>query len=437
MKLLNITVGGFCNITRTTIECNGMVALVSPNNYGKTNLLIALHFAYDFISASPKARTAMMSSEACVPLVPTIQDENFLFEIILEDPDLDNPYRFIKYGFEFVWIRDDKSGCRIINEVIETSNKLGNRWTTYLKRAEGCYRKSYDTRSFRKIALDDNQLAIDVLTALEDIDINPVIHSIKQTTFAFFASLEASNRFNTPPFELNPAINGSFHDSSDDDLPRALFHLKEKCPEKYDEFCAAVLELFPEFEDIFLQSYELKPEDRDILVKSFKPKEEQSEPPFLIKEELYRLMVKSKYFNQTVSITHMSDGTQRLIWLVASVIIANVQKVCCTAIEEIETSIHPKMLKSLLESLNDNIGSSAMFMTSHSPYLIQYLKPECIYIGVPRSDGVATFKRIRKGALKEVLENAHDLGMGFGEYLFELMSSDEDSAEILCRYLED
>ena len=77
-----------------------------------------------------------------------------------------------------------------------------------------------------------------------------------------------------------------------------------------------------------------------------------------------------------------------------------------------------------------------MILTSHSPYIIQYLKPESIYIGVPNDQGLAKFKRIQPSKIKNILSISRDLEVSIGEYLFELMSGDKDSADILLSYLE-
>ena len=77
-----------------------------------------------------------------------------------------------------------------------------------------------------------------------------------------------------------------------------------------------------------------------------------------------------------------------------------------------------------------------MIVTSHSPYLVQYLKPERIYVGAPSDDGVARFKRIRADRVSDFMSAASNRGMGFGEYLFALMSADEDGARVLLSYLE-
>lgn len=437
MRLLRITIGGYRNITRTTIDLEGITALVSPNNYGKTNLLNAIEFASEFINESPRTRSLMMSSSALVPLVSAIEDENFYFEMILENTDINEAYRFTKYSFEFSWIKDNETGQRIVNETLDIGHKLGARWTTYLKRDEGKYRKSYDTRSFRKITLDDNQLAIDVLTAMEDIDINPVIRSIKQMGFIVLSSLDARNRFNAVPIDFYPALKNSMND---EDLPRALYSLKESHPKKFQDFLSAVHTLFPQFNTVGLQTYESKPEEKNALTEALIDNQEEDEGddvPFRIKDEIYRLLIKSDYLNQPLDISRMSAGTQRLFWLIASTIFASLENVTCVGVEEVETSIHPKMMKMLLEILNDNRGDASLLLTSHSPYLIQYLKPQHIYIGVPNNEGLAMFKRIKKNGIKKINEAAYERGMSFGEYLFELMSSGEDGERVLLRWLEE
>lgn len=437
MKLLSIGAGGFRNLAFTKLELGGIAALVSPNNYGKSNLLDAIKFALEFIDAGAKQRGSMMKAKRCIPLTPALDTEEFRFVVEFDDPSL-GEYRFVRYGFSFAWFRDDGTGCKITNETIEINSKRTGAWTNYLKRAEGKYKKSHDTRSFRSIGLDDTQLAIDVLTSIEDIDINPAIRSIRTIAYAICTSLDTENRFRSMPFEFGEVADETTVMFDDADLPRALFRLKQTDPEKFDDFLAAVHTLFPEFESISVNSYELKPEEHERLSKVLsKDRESEDEIPFRIRDDLYRLTVKSKTMNQPVDISYMSTGTKRIIWLIANVIIAGMGGASCIGIEEIETSIHPKMMRGLLETLNNNLGSTSLLLTSHSPFLIQYLKPEKIYLGVPNEDGVATFKRVKGSKVKSALDTAYNRGLGFGEYLFELMSSEEDGLRVLGMILED
>ncbi len=433
MRLLSVRVSGFRNIFDTAIELDGITVLASPNNYGKSNLLEAIAFGFEFIGAGARQRASMMRTVDFIPLTPQLANSDYKFLVEFDDPAL-GEYRFVRYGFSFSWLRDDGTGCRITDETIEIGAKRGGVTTNYLKRAEGKYKKSHNTRSFRSISLDSAQLAIDVLTSIEEIDINPAIRSIRAIFFDVCDSLDTSGRFRSVPFELALETGGDVSVQFDDeDLSRALFRLKESRPDKYDEFLGAVYTLFPEFEDVSVNSYALRKEERDRLSKIM---ENDEDVPFRIKDELFRLTIKSAHLNQPVDISYMSTGTKRLVWLVANVIIAGANKSGCIGIEEVETSIHPRMTKVLLEILNENIGVMSLLLTSHSPFLIQYLKPEHIYLGVPNDEGMATFKRINRSKVKGALIAARNRGLGFGEYIFELMSSDEDGLRVLSNLLE-
>jgi hypothetical protein len=434
MRLLSVSVSGFKNVAQTTIELDGITALVSANNYGKSNVLDAISFGFDFISAGSRLRAQMMRAANVIPLCPTLAHDDYRFAMEFDDPDL-GEYRFVRYGFAFTWLRDDDTGCKITDETIEIGARRGGPTTSYLKRAEGKYKKSHDTRAWRKIGLDSTQLAIDVLTAVEDIDINPAIRRIRDVKFDICDSLDTSSRFSLTPFDFYAEPDDeSFVRFDDNDLSRALFRLKQAKPEAYDQFLDAVYTLFPEFEDVMVVSSELKPEEQAKLNSVIS--EDDADVPFRIKNELYRLIVKSSHLNQPVDISYMSTGTKRLVWLVANVIIAGAYDAGCIGVEEIETSIHPRMTKDLLEALSDNAGAAALLITSHSPFLVQYLKPERIYLGVPNDAGEAAFRRMSPAKVKDALAAARKRGLGLGEYLFELMSSDEEGMRALGNLLE-
>lgn len=444
MRILSITVGGFRNIEKTTFELGGIVGLVSANNYGKTNVLDAISFAIDFMQASLRERSNMMGVVGCMPLSPKLADDCFTFAIELEDPDL-GEYRFVRYGFSFAWAKDDGGGRSIVDETLEINSKRGGLWSSYLKRSEGKFRASHDTRYFRSMNLEGSQLAIDVLTSIDDIDINPAIRLIKQVSCGVCDSLDAAGRYSSVPFEF---VDSSSEEQGvmfdDDDLPRALYRLKLADPERFETFRYAVLALFPDFEDISVNAYEVRQETKDRLGffgTTVSPEGadglRSDGVPFHIRDELYKVSVSSRHLNQPVNISMMSTGTKRMIWLIANVVIAGRQGASLIGVEEIETSIHPRMIQELLEIIDENLGNTGMIVTSHSPYLIQYLKPRCLYVGVPNEEGIASFKKVRDQAMPSLMKAARERGFGFGEYLFSLMSSDEDGALVLSSYLED
>ncbi len=439
MRIIGITVAGFKNIKKTKLELDSLCAVISPNNYGKSNLIEAIGFGFDFIHESRKGRKAMMSWIKGVPLCSVMENDEYLFEILFEDGSL-GEYKYVKYGYSFKWHRDDDSGDIITNEWIEARENTSVRYTSFLKRDESKYRRGKSTSAYRKIEIDGLQLAIDVLGLVEDIEIIDVIKSIQSISFRICSSLDLRDRYQPSPLEYIEDEEDAIR-FDDADVPKALCVLQKKDPELYSVFEDAVYTLFPEFTSINLNEYTLT--DQQSNVKTITVKVDNKEIssdgediPFKLREHIYRLFVKSEYLNQPVSMANMSTGTKRVIWLLANAFISNYVNTGIVGVEEIETSIHPKMMRQLLEVLDEALGDAPLIVSSHSPYLVQYLKPEKIYIGIPNNDGVAEFRRIQKNKVKLLLNNARDLGLSVGEYIFELLSGDSDAYEILESYLE-
>lgn len=439
MQIKRVSVGNYKNIADTTLDLRKLVAIVSVNNFGKSNLLEAIKFGFEFISASAKMRSSMMRWERGVPLSKALAGKDFNFSIEFDNPELEE-YRFVRYSFSFSWINDQKTGAVITDETIEMRNNESVQYTSYLKRDKGQYKAAKSKTGFRKISLAKEILAIDILSALEDIDIANVITCIKSLSYRVCKTLEVDGSFFQLPIEFE-GENPTPLSFNNDDIPRALCLLKKEQPDQYNLFLEAIYDLFPEFQKVDVQAYALKenevPKFEARVISNIEGKDDLESIPFRIKDEIYRLIIHSEYLNQPISMEYMSTGTKRLIWLIANAVFCNCYGINLIGVDEIETSIHPRMIQGLLESLNDILESASVIVTSHSPYLIQYLKPESIYIGYPCNDGVARFKRVKKNRVKTLINTTRELDLTVGEYLFELMSGDEDAAAVLAAYLED
>lgn len=438
MKIKSITIGGFKNLKKTKIEFQNMVSIVSPNNYGKSNLLEAIDFGIEFISASEKDRKMMMKWVKGIPINKALATEDYYFEIEFVNNTNDD-YNYVKYGYSFSWYRDNGTGQKITDEWIEARPNESVRYTSYLKRNEGAYRKEKNTQSFRKIKFDSTQLAVDALSIMNDLPIHSTIKAIKNIDYRVCSSLDLNDRFQSLPTEYILDNNEDDYISFDDkDVSRALYKLSQIDPEKYELFLEAVYTLFPEFTDISILPYSVQIDEQSQLSVIMTTNENNTEDiPFKIKSEIYRIFIKNKYINQPVEITIMSTGTKRIFWLLANVFIASSRKISLIGIEELETSIHPKMLKSLLEFLDEILEDTTIIISSHSPFLVQYIKPEKMYIGHPTDDGTAKFCRVKRNKIKQLISIARDNNMAFGEYIFELLSGDSDNEDLLSFYLEE
>ena len=219
MKIKTITVGNYKNIGPTTLELGQIVALVSINNYGKSNLLEAIDFGFDYISASPKGRRQMMSYVKSIPLSRSLAGSNYSFQIEFDEPEL-GEYRFVRYGFEFTWRNDKGTGARIVDETLEIRSNESTRYTSYLKRGKGAYRASKAKTGFRKLELADNVLAIDIISSVERAEIAKVVTFIKELKYRICDSLEVDNSFSVSPIEIDLGQGQEFP-FNDEDIPRA------------------------------------------------------------------------------------------------------------------------------------------------------------------------------------------------------------------------
>jgi AAA15 family ATPase/GTPase len=436
MKIKSISIGGFKNLKQTRIEVNRITALVSPNNYGKSNVLQGIDFALSFLSAGEKSRKKMTSWVKGIPLNPYSAADPFLFEIEFHEPSL-GEYQYVRYGFSFTWFRDDASGQRIVDEWLEMRENESVKYTNYLKRNEGRYRKAKSTNAFRNIILGPYQLAIDTLSSIDDIAYASALSLIKHLSFTTCSSLDMENQYQDTPFELNEQ---SVSLSDTNDIPKLLNALKDNSPERFALFKEAITTLFPEISNI--EVVKAKLDSPNELLKMYAMEHEEVKyttnpvtPPFRWVHEIQKIFVTYKHMNQPLDITMLSAGTKRLFWIMTILFSSN-STTHIIGIEELETSIHPRLLKQTLELLNEHLGNICLIITSHSPYLVQYLKLENIYIGIPDETGLASFQSIAKTKTKSLVKTSQDLGLSIGEYLFDLMSGDSKSNFILKKYIK-
>ena len=68
-------------------------------------------------------------------------------------------------------------------------------------------------------------------------------------------------------------------------------------------------------------------------------------------------------------------------------------------------------------------------------YVVQYLEPHNIYIGMSNKTGEVDFKRIAPTKVNSLYRDAAEYDRSVGDYIFNLISS-SDSDEYLKEYLE-
>jgi predicted ATPase len=128
------------------------------------------------------------------------------------------------------------------------------------------------------------------------------------------------------------------------------------------------------------------------------------------------LTTREKYLDQPINIWHMSDGEILfLAWL--SLIFAPASfgsPLFC--VEELENHLHPKLLETLVEVLNQRqreLGPQAaqIIVTTHSPYLVDKMNLEDLVVFEKSDGGTICTRPASKSHLRELLER-EELGLG-------------------------
>ncbi len=89
--------------------------------------------------------------------------------------------------------------------------------------------------------------------------------------------------------------------------------------------------------------------------------------------------------------------------------------------EELENSIHPALLQRLLIIISELAPNTKTLITSHYPHLIKYLDLNDIFIGIPNSEGIASFYKIKKTKQKKLIQYSKDAESNIGDFVFDML----------------
>lgn len=402
MKVNKIRIDGYKNINDTTIQFNGLNALIALNNYGKSNFLEAIEFSIDFIKASNKYKTKLMESRDSVPINIHSAEKNFLFEI-----EFFHKEEIINYSFAFEWIKSESKGKRIVKEELKIKGIGDTKPSSYIKRniTTKQYKPSKTGRCDKTIKIEKNGLIINKLLNYDDLFYLNVVQEINNFEFHFIALYNIDKYF-TPGFIF------SDEDSEVTEVPniaRFFYEFSKQNKDKYEILKNSILDLLPDIEYI-------KPIQFDL-----KSNEGPKNVPFEVPEKLYDIRVKIRTNNQETSVKNISIGSKRIFHILTTAIVADYSGTQLITYEELENSIHPALLQRLLIIISELTENTQILITSHSPHLVKYLDIDTIYIGIPNREGLAYFKKIRKSKQNKFIQYANDSESTLGDFIFDML----------------
>ena len=201
MELLNITVGGFRNIGRTTVSFDSITALAGVNGSGKSNLMDAIDFGFDFIHQPNETRRKMMASSSQIPILKSIAGNNYFFSIEAKTEST-TPGYYVEYGFEFSW-QTDKSTAKIVREFLNVKkDEKYKRYASFIIREEerAVYLPSMTGRCDKAIKIEESALVLTKLLSFDDLFYADILSEVYSAQYFVERHLDASPSFAFDPF---------------------------------------------------------------------------------------------------------------------------------------------------------------------------------------------------------------------------------------------
>jgi predicted ATPase len=269
--------------------------------------------------------------------------------------------------------------------------------------------------------VEQTELVVNKLRAFDEIYYAGIIRKLNSMKFYMENNLDVKSFYRPDPI-IRKGIGDMTIDA--ENLPRVIYHLRENYKEKFDLLKNVYTLLFPDIEDIIVKQYSIK---------ELKNKKMPEDVPFIVANSIHVLYVKDRNLIQPIDFAMMSDGAKRVFMILTRIIVASVNNISLIAIEEPENSVHPKLFQAYIQIISQLLDDCKVIITSHSPYIVSYLNPSWIYVGMNRNTGVAEFFTFKKSGQKQLQQEAEEFNMSMGDYLFSMLA---DAESHISDYLE-
>lgn len=400
----SIHIGGFANIPASRLKLQDVTALIAPNGYGKSNMLRAVEFGCKFISASDEVRAVMMSKEGAMPINKGMLRQDFRMEIC----GFVDEFCF-EYGYSFMWATDGEEGA-IKSEFLRIRQEE-KKFRQALLRAsvdEYAYLSSPAGRCTMKDSVSCNQLALRKLSQNEGLFYGKVVKALAGLTMPLLDTLDNPEAYFSADNSRGIALLDGLT------LSAYLYRLREQKPMVYGVLEDGFRQLVPHLTRF---------EPTEIVLADGRTR-------------LYDILIEERNAAYPTSVRQMSSGSKRVVLLFSLCVAAGEKGLPLLMIEEPENSVHPRLLENLLLALHDYAGETKVLLTSHSPYLMRYLRASQMFFGLPNEEDVARFARLKEGKVRMVAKYASALELTVGEYMFDFMLDLEQEREKIDTFFQ-
>ena len=217
---------------------------------------------------------------------------------------------------------------------------------------------------------------------------HPRVSALRQFITGWYLSyLTADTTRGTP--EAGPQERLS---ATGDNLPNVIQYLKEQYPDRLEKILHTLSSCIPRLERV---DADLMPDGRLLL------------------------QVKDAPFEQPVLAKFASDGTLKMLAYLTVLYDPNPPELI--GIEEPENQLHPRLLPELAGECREATTNSQLMVTTHSPFFVDALRPEEVWVLYRDEKGYTKAKRTADmRGIKEFIEQGALLGNLWTENYFEV-----------------
>ena len=177
-----------------------------------------------------------------------------------------------------------------------------------------------------------------------------------------------------------------------DNLPNVIQYLKEEHPERLDEILTTLSNRIPRLEKVDVG---------------------------MMQDGRLLMQIKDAPFEQPVLSKFASDGTLKMLAYLT--VLYDPSPPQLIGIEEPENQLHPRLLPELAEECRKASGNSQLLVTTHSPFFVNGLKPDEVWVIYRDIDGFSKIKRCSDmPRIKEFIKEGALLGHLWMEGHFEV-----------------
>jgi predicted ATPase len=216
---------------------------------------------------------------------------------------------------------------------------------------------------------------------------HPRVSALRQFITGWYLSyLSADNTRGTP--EAGPQERLS---ATGDNLPNVIQYLKEQYPDQLEQILSTLSSRIPRLERV----------DAEMMA-----------------DGRLLLQIKDAPFDRPVLAKFASDGTLKMLAYLT--VLHDPTPPQLIGIEEPENQLHPRLLPELAGECRSASSNSQLMVTTHSPFFIDALRPEEVWVLYRDENGYTQAKRTADmSGIKEHIDNGAHLGHLWTENFFE------------------